>query len=366
MAALDKEALADVAAYGQATEKLTDQYIDTILKAHALDIRRKVLVEAALDAQNTEAGEAFLDLASFYKWMQANEECSGHLAYTSLSMWKTHLKHFAYVRDSIYTSEELEQQDWREEGSSWFQTEFSHRAKSQSIVTQKDCKNLKPITVAQHVMHKLHGKSDEYEVRPPPVACLPACLPDTKQPFLQQVIQQLQMENERLKQMLDGAEEPSAEGLKKIVEQQQVELERQKVELESKDGAIQLLAEKMPEAELLTLAQNNKSIAARFAERKFTLKQGRCDDKFYTPDPIAQAAISMIDFRDGDFVLEPAKGGGAYYDKIPQHLEKDYCEIAEGISFIEMREKDELLFAAYEPPKPVDVIVTNPEGVGAD
>ena len=183
MAALDKEALADVAAYGQATEKLTDQYIDTILKAHALDVRRKVLVEAALDAQNTEAGEAFLDLASFYKWMQANEECSGHLAYTSLSMWKTHLKHFAYVRDSIYTSEELEQQDWREEGSSWFQTEFSHRAKSQSIVTQKDCKNLKPITVAQHVMHKLHGKSDEYEVRPPTVACLPACLPDTKQPF---------------------------------------------------------------------------------------------------------------------------------------------------------------------------------------
>ena len=40
MAALDKEALADVAAYGQATEKLTDQYIDTILKAHALRIAK--------------------------------------------------------------------------------------------------------------------------------------------------------------------------------------------------------------------------------------------------------------------------------------------------------------------------------------
>ena len=76
------------------------------------------------------------------------------------------------------------------------------------------------------------------------------------------------MENERLKQMLDGAEEPSAEGLKKIVEQQQVELERQKVELESKDGAIQLLAEKMPEAERLTLnahllARKNNTLNAR-------------------------------------------------------------------------------------------------------
>ena len=139
--------------------------------------------------------------------------------------------------------------------------------------------------------------------------------------------------------MLDGAEEPSAEGLKKIVEQQQVELERQKVELESRGVTIHKLRV------IQTAAKN------------------RCDDKFYIPDPIAQAAINMIDFRDGDFVLEPAKGGGAYYDKIPQHLEKDYCEIDEGISFIEMREKDELLFAAYEPPKPVDVIVTNPVGV---
>ena len=55
MAALDKpddEMLADVVAYGQAVEKPANQYIVTIFKAHALDIRRRKYLAAAHVIQN--------------------------------------------------------------------------------------------------------------------------------------------------------------------------------------------------------------------------------------------------------------------------------------------------------------------------
>ena len=46
------------------------------------------------------------------------------------------------------------------------------------------------------------------------------------------------------------------------------------------------------------------------------------NDKFYTPPPIAKSMIGMVDFRVGDVVLEPCRGGGVIYNMIP-----DFCHI---------------------------------------
>jgi hypothetical protein len=71
------------------------------------------------------------------------------------------------------------------------------------------------------------------------------------------------------------------------------------------------------------------------------------DDDFYTPIELAKKCIDMTPLKDGDLVLDSAKGHGAFYNNYPDFVEKDYCEIEEGIDFLE-----------YD--KEVDWIVTNP------
>lgn len=71
------------------------------------------------------------------------------------------------------------------------------------------------------------------------------------------------------------------------------------------------------------------------------------NDKFYTPKAIATLMIDMCDIQPGQKVLDPSKGTGVFYDNLPEHCEKDWCEIDEGRDFFDYHQK-------------VDVIVGNP------
>lgn len=70
-------------------------------------------------------------------------------------------------------------------------------------------------------------------------------------------------------------------------------------------------------------------------------------DKFYTPKLLAEKLISYVPLKEGDIVLDPALGNGAFYSQYPSYVEKDYCEIEEGKDF-------------YSYNKKVDWIITNP------
>jgi hypothetical protein len=57
-------------------------------------------------------------------------------------------------------------------------------------------------------------------------------------------------------------------------------------------------------------------------------------DDFYlfhqTPKELAKQLINHIDFSNNDLVLEPFKGEGAFYDNLPDNINKDWCEITQG------------------------------------
>ena len=74
----------------------------------------------------------------------------------------------------------------------------------------------------------------------------------------------------------------------------------------------------------------------------------RNDYDFYPtpPQPIEQI-LNEIDFANIKTFLEPCKGNGAIYDLIPDHIEKQYAEIQEGIDYLKNRFES-------------DLIVTNP------
>ena len=70
-------------------------------------------------------------------------------------------------------------------------------------------------------------------------------------------------------------------------------------------------------------------------------------DVFITPIELAKLNIDMIDKREGELWLDSCKNNGSYYNEFPPSVEKDYCEILEGIDFFD-----------YEGSP--DVIVQNP------
>ena len=72
----------------------------------------------------------------------------------------------------------------------------------------------------------------------------------------------------------------------------------------------------------------------------------KANDVIYTPKKVAELMIDFCDIKPADKVLDPSKGGGVFYDNLPDCI-KDYCEITE--------DKD---FFKYD--KPVDIIVGNP------
>tara|TARA_R100000655_G_scaffold72423_1_gene110937 strand:+ start:3759 stop:4247 length:489 start_codon:yes stop_codon:yes gene_type:complete len=67
----------------------------------------------------------------------------------------------------------------------------------------------------------------------------------------------------------------------------------------------------------------------------------------YTPIEITKELIKDIEFNDNDKVLETCRGGGAFYDILPDNIIKDWCEIDMGRDFFEYNE-------------PVDISIANP------
>lgn len=70
-------------------------------------------------------------------------------------------------------------------------------------------------------------------------------------------------------------------------------------------------------------------------------------DLFYTPVLLAIELIKLVPLFEGDFVLDPAYGNGAFYDNFPSYVKKDFCEIEKGRDFFEWDKK-------------VDWLITNP------
>ncbi len=66
------------------------------------------------------------------------------------------------------------------------------------------------------------------------------------------------------------------------------------------------------------------------------------NDVIYTPLNVAKKMIDMCEITDNMKVLDPSKGGGVFYDNLP-NCKKDYCEILENKDFFDYNEKVDLV-----------------------
>jgi hypothetical protein len=69
------------------------------------------------------------------------------------------------------------------------------------------------------------------------------------------------------------------------------------------------------------------------------------NDNIYTPEQLAKYLIKLYDLQGK--VLDPFKGGGAFYNNLPKHTTNYWCEIDENKDFTDWNE-------------PVDWIISNP------
>lgn len=66
------------------------------------------------------------------------------------------------------------------------------------------------------------------------------------------------------------------------------------------------------------------------------------NDVIYTPLPVAQLMIEMCEITPEMSVLDPSKGGGVFYNNLP-NCNKDYCEITENKDFFDYDKKVDLI-----------------------
>lgn len=72
---------------------------------------------------------------------------------------------------------------------------------------------------------------------------------------------------------------------------------------------------------------------------------GEDSDRVYTPVAWSSMICRLLPLSGR--VLDPCRGQGAFYEQVPDHCEKLWCELDEGLDFFNFNE-------------PVDWIVTNP------
>jgi hypothetical protein len=53
-----------------------------------------------------------------------------------------------------------------------------------------------------------------------------------------------------------------------------------------------------------------------------------------TKDSMAKDLIDMVDFIDGETVIEPCRGNGAFYNNLPDNVNKIWCEINEDRDYL--------------------------------
>ena len=61
------------------------------------------------------------------------------------------------------------------------------------------------------------------------------------------------------------------------------------------------------------------------------------NDKIYTPIELALFTIEFAEIKEGDIVLDPCRGGGAFYDLLTEP--KRWCELDEGKDFLILMKK---------------------------
>lgn len=79
------------------------------------------------------------------------------------------------------------------------------------------------------------------------------------------------------------------------------------------------------------------------------------DETYYfhqTPEELSIKLINEVELIEGDTVLEPFKGEGAFYNNLPKHVIKYYTEIEEGIDFRDF--KDNVDWVISNPPFRLD------------
>ena len=67
-----------------------------------------------------------------------------------------------------------------------------------------------------------------------------------------------------------------------------------------------------------------------------------------TPRSLAKKIIDNIEWKEGENICEPFRGEGAFYDQLPEYVNKSYAEIEENIDFRDI---------SYDN---IDTIITNP------
>jgi len=66
------------------------------------------------------------------------------------------------------------------------------------------------------------------------------------------------------------------------------------------------------------------------------------NDVIFTPKPVAELMIKMCNIQPNDKVLDPSKGGGVFFDNLPE-CDKSYCEITEDIDYFDASGKYDLI-----------------------
>ena len=59
------------------------------------------------------------------------------------------------------------------------------------------------------------------------------------------------------------------------------------------------------------------------------------NDVFYTPDDLVDDCMQLMDIEEGDSLLDPFFGQGAFYNKYPESNPKDWCELELGRDFFQ-------------------------------
>lgn len=72
------------------------------------------------------------------------------------------------------------------------------------------------------------------------------------------------------------------------------------------------------------------------------------NDIAFTKDEMAKYLISVIDFKQGDRVMEPCYGKGAFYNNLPNFTQNHFCEINLGKNYLE--QDLEVEFTISNPP----------------
>jgi hypothetical protein len=58
-------------------------------------------------------------------------------------------------------------------------------------------------------------------------------------------------------------------------------------------------------------------------------------DIVMTSPEMASYLIGCMEWKEGDVVMEPCRGKGAFYNALPDSVERRWCEINEGLDYLE-------------------------------